>query len=596
MKKNKEKKNKNTFANCVFMLRQIWKYNPKFIIFTILEGTVYGVCYSLTTVVLIKTLYDKLESGDFKATALVVILTLVISSLASLYSYLFGWAVKQWYRQKLHIGMHSALYQKAMSLDLSCYDDPEFYNDFIWAINESDSRASSIVEDLRILISNAATTFTTLGLMFSVEPIAVIYSLAVAFVNTRSNLFFNKLWKTRSEEAQPNNRKMDYVTRALTLPEYAKEIRTGYAYDLLKAEYAKTIEEDKRISIKYGKKSLLWSNIFGAFQTVSEGAVYIYFAYRLFSGGITLGEYAAMTTIFWRLFWGFTTISRQFTKLSEHGLYAEKYRTFIEYEPKIKDGEKKAEKPEVIRFEDVSFRYPSNEEDTLHNVTFSINKGEKVAIVGYNGAGKTTLIKLLLRLYDPTEGTVTVNGEDIKNFSVDSYRENFGTVFQDFQIFAATIAENVVAGEYSPEMKERVLKALSDATFENKLEKLEKGIDTPLTREFDDDGVNLSGGETQKIAIARVFAGEREVIVMDEPSSALDPMSEYELNRTIMESAKDKTVIFISHRLSTTRMANRILMFAEGKLIEDGSHKELMALGGKYAEMFNMQAEKYNKS
>ncbi len=596
MKKNNDKKNTRTFSNCIFMIKQIWKYNPRFIILTILEGTVYGVCYSLTSVILIKALYDKLESGDFGATALIVVLTLVISSLASLYSYLFGWAVKQWYRQKLHIGMHSALYEKAMSLDLSCYDDPKFYNDFIWAINESDSRASSIVEDLRILISNSATTFTTLGLMFSVEPIAVIYSLAVAFINTRSNLFFNKLWKKRAEEAQPNNRKMDYVTRALTLPEYAKEIRTGYAYDLLKTEYAKTIDEDKRISIKYAKKSLLWGNLFGAFQLITEAAVYVYFAYKLFSGGMTLGEYAAMTTIFWRLFWGFSNLAQQITKLSEHGLYAEKYKTFIEYEPKIKDGKKKAEKPNVICFNDVSFHYPSNEEDTLKNISFTINKGEKVAIVGYNGAGKTTLIKLLLRLYDPTEGTVTVDGEDIKNFSVDSYRENYGTVFQDFQIFAATIAENVVAGEYSPEIKERVLEALHNATFDNKLEKLEKGIDTPLTREFDDDGVNLSGGETQKIAIARVFAGEREVIVMDEPSSALDPMSEYELNSTIMDCAKDKTVIFISHRLSTTRMANRILMFAEGKLIEDGSHEELMELGGKYAEMFNMQAEKYNKA
>ena len=152
-----------------------------------------------------------------------------------------------------------------------------------------------------------------------------------------------------------------------------------------------------------------------------------------------------------------------------------------------------------------------------------------------------------------------------------------------------------MAGEYTEEMKEKVLTALHKATFDNKLKTLEKGIDTPLTREFVDDGVNLSGGENQKIAIARVFTDKREVIVMDEPSSALDPMSEYELNKTIMECAKDKTVIFISHRLSTTRIANRILMFADGRLIEDGSHEELMAKNGKYAEMFNMQAEKYNK-
>ena len=222
-----------------------------------------------------------------------------------------------------------------------------------------------------------------------------------------------------------------------------------------------------------------------------------------------------------------------------------------------------------------------------------LNKGEKIAIVGYNGAGKTTLIKLILRLYDPTEGEVLMNGVDVKDFKLEEYRGRIGSVFQDFKIYAASLAENVMNGRYTDADRITVEKALEASGFGEKLSALENGISTTLTREFDDKGTNLSGGEAQKVAIARVFARPYDLIIMDEPSSALDPIAEYELNRAIADYAADKTVIFISHRLSTTRMADRIYMFANGTLEEFGSHEELMAKGGKYAEMFEMQAEKY---
>ena len=202
-----------------------------------------------------------------------------------------------------------------------------------------------------------------------------------------------------------------------------------------------------------------------------------------------------------------------------------------------------------------------------------------------------------MRLYDPTEGEILLNGVDVRNYDITSYRDKIGAVFQDFKIFAASIGENVMNGGYDKETEsETVLSALDAAGFSDKLKELELGIDTVLTREFDDKGTNLSGGEGQKIAIARVFAKPFELIIMDEPSSALDPIAEYELNQAILKYASDKTVIFISHRLSTTRMADRIYMFAKGELSEYGTHDELMEKGGKYAEMFNLQAEKYKKT
>lgn len=602
MKKDKkEKKQRKTvkqhfsdLGNSVFMLKQVAKYSPEFLFLTLLERSIYGISYGLLSAVMIKILYDRLEAGiSFWSVASVILLMILIATLRSLYSHMYGWSLKQRLRIKVHKGMHGALYQKAHALDMACYDDPKFYNDFVWALNDSDARAMAIVEDMGSLIQQLISSLTTLGVMLSIDPIIVVIACINAIVNTYINLFFSKLSKKQNEEAIPHNRETDYVDRAMTLPDYAKEMRIGHASELVREQYERSVSERIKISLKYGRKRFAAWFFSDFFYSGSQGAIYIYLVWRLFSGRISLGGYAAASTAIWNLFWGFSNISRQYTTFIEHGMFAEKYRTFVSYEPKIVSGGESVPQIDEISFKNVTFRYPQTETDSLKNVSFSIKKGEKVAIVGYNGAGKTTLIKLLLRLYDPSDGEIDINGIDIRSLSLEDYRDKYGTVFQDFQIFAATIAENVIAGEYTEDMEERVLTALKQSTFDDKLATLKDGINTPLTREFDDNGVNLSGGEAQKIAIARVFAHNGEVIVMDEPSSALDPMSEYRLNQTILSYAKDKSVIFISHRLSTTRMADRILMFADGELIEDGSHEELMRMDGKYAEMFNMQAEKY---
>ena len=299
--------------------------------------------------------------------------------------------------------------------------------------------------------------------------------------------------------------------------------------------------------------------------------------------------------------WGIYSSSNQvinfLTKFNEHSIYIEKFRRFINYEPKVVDGTEDAEAFENLELRDVSFSYGEGEKhkNVLRHVNLTLRRGEKIAFVGYNGAGKTTLTKLLMRLYDPTEGEVLYNGRNLREYKIDGYRDHIGAVFQDYKIFAATIAENVLGGPYTEDKEQAVLSALHSASFEDKLAKLPQGIHTQLTREFDKEGTELSGGESQKIAIARAFARPFDIIIMDEPSSALDPIAEYELNRSMMEDAHDKTVIFISHRLSTTRMADRIYMFSGGEIIETGNHDELMAQNGKYAEMFRIQAEKYKK-
>ncbi|MFD2506408.1 ATP-binding cassette domain-containing protein, partial [Paenibacillus septentrionalis] len=215
-------------------------------------------------------------------------------------------------------------------------------------------------------------------------------------------------------------------------------------------------------------------------------------------------------------------------------------------------------------------------------------------LVGHNGAGKSTLIKLMMRLYDPTEGEILLNGRNIKEFDLMSYRSLYGTVFQDFKIFSMTIAENVLMRDVETEEdRQLVINALKKSRVYDKVATLPEGIDTMLTKEFDEQGVVLSGGEFQKIAIARIFAQEAELLILDEPTSALDPIAEFEIFESMMEACKDKAVVIISHRMSSAMLADRIYYMEDGEIQESGSHMELMQLQGKYAELFLKQAEKY---
>ena len=283
----------------------------------------------------------------------------------------------------------------------------------------------------------------------------------------------------------------------------------------------------------------------------------------------------------------------------ENGLYVENLKTFFDYESKITENENgivPENKPHRLMLKNVSFTYEGQKKPVLKNISLDIPEGQKVAFVGHNGAGKSTLVKLLMRLYDVTEGEILLDGINIKDYKLSDYRHSFGTIFQDFKIFATDIEENVLLHPAENDAdRELAYNAVVDSGLKNKLDTLEKGMKTQLTREFDDEGTILSGGEFQKIAVARVFAKQSSIAILDEPSSALDPISEYEMFENMMKACADKTVMFISHRLSSAVMADKIYLLEQGEIIEQGTHAELMAQNGKYAEMFNMQAEQYRE-
>jgi ATP-binding cassette subfamily B protein len=539
--------------------------------------------------------------------------------------YVIMYALEGWYweyynpllKEKLTIRLHKELFQKAQTIDIACYDDPEFYNDFVWAMDEAGSRANDVMADLGKIVNRLVAAGTLFTLMFSIDTWISVALFVVSCVSVVINQIANKLDFEREKEFKPLGRVRSYINRVFHLKDYDKEIRISHVTDLMMDEMDKNTEDMVKTSVKFGKKYFV---LFGICYSLLSNIVYFgvlfYMFYQLIKGNILIGGFAVSIDMVWRVRWMLEDLVERMTKFRKHSLFLEKYYGFLAYKPKIKSGGRKLPRFESLEVRDVSFTYDFSDNpvygyhsadhkrktgdngsaDALKNVNMTLKRGEKIAIVGYNGAGKTTLIKLLMRLYDPTSGQILLNGTDVREFDVDGYRDKIGTVFQDYKIFAASVAENVMNGDYEEAHdKAIVTNALDAAGFGQKLETMEKGVDTVLTREFDEKGTELSGGESQKVAIARVFAKPYELIIMDEPSSALDPIAEYELNRAIAEYAKDKTVIFISHRLSTTRSADRIYMFDSGRLVECGSHGELMHKGGKYAEMFNLQAEKYSK-
>lgn len=591
-KEKKKIKLGTVLRNNIYLFRMACRYAPRYVFLCIFEGVFQGITNAIG-IYYTKFLFDRLEEGaSFSSTIGIVIFMTAYYLIFYLFHYWYWHIQNKLENKNLQYRMHSELFRKACALDLSRYDDPEFYNDFIWSIRESDTRVDKQLLDIGKLVNRVVASVLVTGLLFTIHPVLAALILVFTLLRIVFQSISAKLAYEKDLEMNPLDRKTDYINRMFRLADCAKEIRLSHVKDSLLEEYEKTIEEKKVVIRRYAKKQYGFATATWVAMNLGDGLVMLFLLYQLLvTHTIELGSFAAGVNATWQLSWLLRDLMDRIVKSKEHALYVEKLRMFLSYEPKIVGGTEIPEPFESLSVRNISFAY--GDKVVLEHVSFDIRKGEKVAFVGYNGAGKTTLIKLLMRLYDPIEGEILYNGKNIKQYDLSAYREHIGAVFQDYKIFAATVAENVLGNEYTEDKRDIVLTALKKSTFSDRLDTMEKGIDTELTREFYQDGTNLSGGEAQKIAIARVFARSYDLIVMDEPSSALDPISEYNLNQSILHSAGDKTVLFISHRLSTTRHADIIYMFEKGRIIESGSHEKLMDKNGKYAYMFRLQAEKY---
>lgn len=595
--KNKKVEKAHSFKNYLFMLKFVMKNSPGLLFSLMFFDVMSNLPWILSNVVLLKYIIDVVTSGValhriFIACAIFA----VVVVLGNLGSTLFYEVYRPKQLEKLHYKLYSMIYEKAAKMDFQAYDDPEFYNDFVLAMNTMSTRVDDILSSTQDFVTHMASILSITAVIVAIDPICFIFIALCVGVMVPVGRLIAKVNVEKKKVMTPLDRKNLYFSRVFYLQDYAKELRLNPAGEMIERRYDSNLKDRLfTISPFLRKQWILYFN-----QESLPMTLLICFGVTIFMGykaivtkQIGLGDFAAT-------FNGVSSISNSVfamtswfaLRVRENGLYVEKYKKFMAAEEKIKDGDivKKFEKPVSIKLENVSFTYPGCDEPTLKNINLEIKPYQKIALVGYNGAGKTTLTNLILRLYDVTEGQITVGGENIKNWKLRSYHDNYAAVFQDFSLFGATLGENVAMNE-NPD-KEKVADALKESSFSKELE---NGVDAILLREFDDNGVSLSGGEAQKVAVARAFYKDCPFAILDEPSANLDPVSEYSLNESMSRAAKDKTVIFISHRLSTTVMADVIYMLENGEIVESGSHEELMAKGGKYAYMFNLQAEKYKE-
>ncbi|MBO4324360.1 MAG: ABC transporter ATP-binding protein [Lachnospiraceae bacterium] len=596
---------KKVLSNQLFLWKLCFRTCPAYMIYFLYDGFRYQGVIFLEHVLGIRYVLHCAEYGEpFSKAFFYIGLIFLINLLQIIPDGLFihGWTYRS--KPKLYKALKEQMFQKASELDLNCYDDPDYYNDFVLAVAESESSIDRFLTMCNRIVQALTILFTTGVFYLMTDAAGILFVLASFVLRFFISKVLNKLnYKVRIR-TNPLVRKRNYVSRVFYLNDFAKELRLHPAVgDRLEEEFAEAndeiIDEQKKVG---GKRSaLLFSNGYLAADFIMDG---IYISYLVFRAAVLhVIDYSNAVVLFNRtgsLRRGMADLADIFPMAQENSLYVDKIRAFLAYTPKTvnETGEKVPEEGSGIRLEHVSFRYRENAEETLKDISLTVKPGEKIAIVGYNGAGKTTLIKLLMRLYDPTEGTISYHDRDIREYRTEDYRRRIGVVFQDYQMYAASLAENVVMESVPAEdlirKGEKVRSSLKRAGFGERLASLPHGIETQVTREFDEEGINFSGGESQKIAISRAFYKNADILVMDEPSSALDPIAEYELNKAMHSAAKGKTVFYISHRLSTTRDADRILMLEKGHIVEEGTHESLLKLNGRYAAMWRVQAGRYN--
>lgn len=500
---------------------------------------------------------------------------------------------------KLYEGIHQKLYQKACQVDLYCFEDSDFYNQYMLAIQKAQVLFPQVLRWIAQIICGFVTAVAAGWMVFSLDRYAVlflIFPIIGSFVFKR--ILLKRLFQME-KEVIAYQRIADYVNRTIHLAEYAKEMRLSKVFRLMKKQYDRSVDAICQTVNRYAGKN---AGLYGVSQMFTFTFLFelaaVYAGYRvLVSGTMTFAAMAVFQGILCEITWLILDFTERLMNSVKNSLEIEQVRGFMDYRPRIPEDAPGA-LPDLtiysIEFSHVWFGYREGSY-ILKDVSFQVHSDQSVAIAGYNGAGKSTLIKLLLRLYDPDQGVILVNGRDIREYQVRAYRNLFTTAFQDGKIFADTVKENVLMGRReTPEKDSRtVWQALELAGIAEEVRSWPLREQTILTREFSKEGIMPSGGQCQKIIAARAFAKDSPAAVFDEPSSALDPIAEYELFEHIQSFGSGKILFYISHRLSSVQNADMVFFMENGRITERGTHRELMEKEGSYARLYRIQAKNY---
>lgn len=577
-----------------------WKISKRRVLAEFVYIMNYYIEFLVVGSVLTRMILDMaMQRVDFGRVMVFVWLVIGLLFIISVYNKYYEQFIKPVTDVEMYSELNGMLYKKAAQVDLACFEDSEFYNRYMLAIGQAHVRVPESIKNICGMLAGFVSMLAAFTVIYRIDRLAILFVIFPLLGNFCFYGILNSRIFQMERDTIVFKRITDYVNRTIHLSDYAKELRMTNVYQLLKKQYDRAICEIHRVIGKYtiGNILLFWLFQYFTFTLLQEGAL-IYAGYRLLvSGTIVFAQFAVIMTTMNCNTWTLLDFADAVMAAAKNRLYIEQIREFLEYEPSIpEDAEGLIPQLPItcIEFDHVWFGYGDGK-DVVKDITFQIDGSQSVAIAGYNGAGKSTLMKLLLRLYDPNQGEIRVNGINIRDYQVQAYRKLFATAFQDGKIFADTLEENILMGQHGDEKEDfkRVWRALTLAGLAGEVKTWEKQEKTILTREFSKEGAVLSGGQNQKVLAARAFAKPCQIAVFDEPSSALDPLAEYDLFENIRKFGEGKQLFFISHRLSSVQNADIVFFMEHGRILERGSHQELMGQNGKYAALYRLQAEKY---
>ena len=486
--------------------------------------------------------------------------------------------------------------QHAAILDLDQFENSTFYDKLERARQQTVGRTVllsqllSQVQDLITMLFLAAGLFVFNPWLLLLLFIAVLPAFA-------GESYFNNLSYSLSRSQTPERRELDYVRYLGASDETAKEVKifnlSGFLTDRFRVLSNKFYKDNKRLVIKRS----LWGTLFAILGSLGYYGAYVFIILRTIEGKLSIGDLTFLAGSFRQLRSLLEAVLSRFTAVSQGAIYLKDFFDFFDIQPRIKAISNPRPFPKKIiqgfTFEDVGFKYISEERWANRHLSFMLQAGEKLALVGENGAGKTTLVKLLARLYDPTEGRILLDGYDLKEYDLIELRRQVGVIFQDYFRYQMTVSQNIAVGNIAEkENRELIINSAKQSLADVLIQKLPGKYEQALGKRFN-EGIELSGGEWQKIALARAYMKDAQLLILDEPTASLDARAEYEVFQRFTELTKGKTAVLISHRFSTVRMADRILVLEKGELLEQGNHEELLQKNGRYAELFHLQAKGY---
>lgn len=580
------------------LLRMTWKLYRRQMILTLVVTLLGQTAEFLTGTYMLGFTVNALReqrpmSGIFSFLLLAALVTVAADAVRMLYMR----RIKRVLDLRSSVRLGRMLHERALHTDLSAYESPEMYALYGRAISGGVGALSQTANALPNIIGTVYTAVLSIIFAVRIDPVILLFAIPPAVIGLTRTRVLSREQHELDLRSSEISRREEYAGRVFCGREYAGELRMTSISNVILAQLRECEEQHEQL-LHDGVLSLERKRFLRFLPNrISSLLCTLWLAARvMLRSAVSVGDFFIAVSAVSRLGSSAAATVQRLSDIYGCIFRFSDFKAYMEHVDPVdsKQGDAEAHGGD-LELRGVRFRYDGADDDTLRGIDLTIRQGEHIAVVGQNGAGKTTLVKLLMRLYDPTAGKLLLDGRPAADYRLDSYRALFGTVFQDHTPTAFPVAENVLCRPYSTADKQTVLSAVGRAGLGERIGALPDGIETPMTREFSADGLVLSGGELQRLAVAGIYVRDCRTVILDEPSAALDPLAERELYRSMYDACRGKTVIFISHRLASAVDADRIILMEHGRIAEQGSHAELMAAGGKYAEMFRAQAEAYNE-